>query len=512
MSSSGLRDTYCSTIAYEVEHISNHEQRSWLRQQIESGAHRLPLSRERKLELLDRLTRVESFERYLRKAFLGQKTFSIEGLDVMVPMLEEMLVMLAEEGTPEVRLGMAHRGRLAVITHVVDRPYEEVLEEFEHAQERGLVHREGDVTGDVKYHQGASGTYETPTGKKIRVVLANNPSHLEAVDSVVEGQTRAVQTDRTSHRRQSSTARKAAAILIHGDAAFDGQGVVAEVFNLQALEGYTTGGTVHVIANNQIGFTTLPPQGRSTRYASDSPKALTSPSSTSTLTIWRRPSPRCIWPSSTGAASIATQSSISSGIAASDTTRRTNPRTPNRSCTSALHRTQARGRSSRQRLIEEGTLSAAEIDASLQRAEARVASRTRGGKGRGARSRERDTKPRQTDHANGALLRRALPARNATPIQCTVARGRSRDFTIHPKLARQLERRLEALGPAGEIDWGLGEAFAFGEPSRRRHSDSPDRPRHRAGNVQPPPLGAPRCEDRRGLDSHAAPRCSKGIV
>ncbi len=263
-----LRDTYCSTIAYEVEHISNHEQRSWLRQQIESGAHRQPLSRERKLELLDRLTRVESFERYLRKAFLGQKTFSIEGLDVMVPMLEEMLVMLAEEGTPEVRLGMAHRGRLAVITHVVDRPYEEVLEEFEHAQERGLVHRQGDVTGDVKYHQGASGTYETPTGKKIRVVLANNPSHLEAVDSVVEGQTRAVQTDRTSSVAIVDSA-KAAAILIHGDAAFDGQGVVAEVFNMQSLEGYTTGGTVHVIANNQIGFTTLPPQGRSTRYASD---------------------------------------------------------------------------------------------------------------------------------------------------------------------------------------------------------------------------------------------------
>ncbi|HEV2879283.1 MAG TPA: 2-oxo acid dehydrogenase subunit E2, partial [Candidatus Eremiobacteraceae bacterium] len=191
-----LRDTYCSTIAYEVEHISKHEQRSWLRQQIESGAHRQPLSRERKLELLERLTRVEAFERYLRKAFLGQKTFSIEGLDAMVPMLEEILHMLADEGTSEARLGMAHRGRLAVITHVVDRPYEEVLLEFEQAQERGLVAPSGDVTGDVKYHQGATGTYETQNGKKIHVVLANNPSHLEAVDSVVEGQTRAVQTDR----------------------------------------------------------------------------------------------------------------------------------------------------------------------------------------------------------------------------------------------------------------------------------------------------------------------------
>ncbi|MDQ6781720.1 MAG: thiamine pyrophosphate-dependent enzyme, partial [Candidatus Eremiobacteraeota bacterium] len=262
-----LRDTYASTIAYDVEHISNHEQRSWLRQQIESGAHRKPLSRERKLELLERLTRVESFERYLRKAFLGQKTFSIEGLDNMIPMLEEMLIMLADEGVAEVHMGMAHRGRLAVITHVVDRPYEEVLAEFEHAQMRGLVHREGDVTGDVKYHQGAHGTYETH-GTKIRVVLAHNPSHLEAVDSVVEGQTRAVQTDRTPNIAQLDL-RRAAAILIHGDAAFSAQGTVAEVFNFQSLPGYTTGGTLHIIANNQIGFTTLPPQGRSTRYASD---------------------------------------------------------------------------------------------------------------------------------------------------------------------------------------------------------------------------------------------------
>lgn len=453
-----LRDTYCSTIAYEVEHISNHEQRSWLRQQIESGAHRMRLSRERKLELLDRLTRVESFERYLRKAFLGQKTFSIEGLDVMVPMLEEMLVMLAEEGTPEVRLGMAHRGRLAVITHVVDRPYEEVLEEFEHAQERGLVHREGDVTGDVKYHQGASGTYETPTGKKMRVVLANNPSHLEAVDSVVEGQTRAVQTDRTNPVAVVDSA-KAAAILIHGDAAFDGQGIVAEVFNMQALEGYTTGGTVHVIANNQIGFTTLPPQGRSTRYASDPAKGFDVPiihvnaddleaaiAAVHLAVEYRRRFHRDAVIDLIGYRRF--------GHNEADEPAYTQP---------LMYERIASHPSAREifakRLVEEGTLSAAEIDASLQRARARVEAAHEVAKAQAVAA-ARDTKPRQTEHANGALVETRVPAETLRRLNAQLLEVEP-GFTIHPKLARQLERRLEALGPTGEIDWGLGEAFAF---------------------------------------------------
>jgi len=203
-----LRAIYCSTIAYEVEHITRHEQRSWLRKQIESGAHMAPVSKERRLRLLDRLTRVEAFERYLRKAFLGQKTFSIEGVDAMVPMMEEMLDLFAEDGVREIDLGMAHRGRLSVITHVVDRPYEEILREFEQAESRG-VQGEGDVTGDVKYHQGAAGTYSTADGKQIGVVLANNPSHLEAVDGVVEGRTRASQTNRTANVASLDTRRAA---------------------------------------------------------------------------------------------------------------------------------------------------------------------------------------------------------------------------------------------------------------------------------------------------------------
>ena len=454
-----LKDTYCSTIAYEVEHISNHEQRSWLRQQIESGAHRQPLSRERKLELLERLTRVEAFERYLRKTFLGQKTFSIEGLDAMVPILEEILHMLADEGTSEARLGMAHRGRLAVITHVVDRPYEEVLQEFEQAQERGLTAREGDVTGDVKYHQGATGTYETQNGKKIHVLLANNPSHLEAVDSVVEGQTRAVQTDRSANIAKLDLSR-AAAILIHGDAAFAGQGVVAEVFNMQSLAGYTTGGTLHIIANNQIGFTTLPRDARSTRYASDLAKGFDVPiihvnaddveaaiAAVHLAVEYRRRFHRDALIDLIGYRRF--------GHNEADEPAYTQPEMYKRI---EAHPT-AREIFAR-RLIEEGTLTEAEGNASAQRAQRRVAEAHAAVKARAAQMTAKESKARPAETNDGATVNTSVSVNVLNRINEELLKV-PHDFTVHPKLVRQLERRKTALQPTSEIDWGLGEAFAF---------------------------------------------------
>jgi 2-oxoglutarate dehydrogenase E1 component len=270
-----LRETYSSTIAYEIEHISNAKQRTWLRDYIESGRNRVKESPQRQIDFLERLTQVESFDRYVRKTFLGQKTFSGEGLDVMVPMLEEMLDMLADDGAENAVIGMAHRGRLNVIAHVVNSPYEEVMTEFEAAQYRGNV-GDDDVMGDVKYHHGATGTFTTSKGKTIGVTLAHNPSHLEAVDPVVEGSARALQTDH-SHGTPEQDHKRAVPILIHGDAAFTGQGIVAEVFNMQSLPGYETGGTIHLIANNQIGFTTDPADARSTRYASDLAKGFDVP-------------------------------------------------------------------------------------------------------------------------------------------------------------------------------------------------------------------------------------------
>ncbi|GAC1580170.1 MAG: 2-oxoglutarate dehydrogenase E1 component [Candidatus Elarobacter sp.] len=267
-----LRETYSSTIAYEIEHISNTQQREWLRDYIETGMHRRQLTPQRRVQVLQRLTKVETMERYFRKQFMSQKTFSIEGLDVMVPMLEETISMLAEDGTKTIVLGMSHRGRLSTIAHVVNRPYEELLAEFESAAQREELRNPesigDDVTGDVKYHHGATGEYTTPVGTPVKVELASNPSHLEAVNGVVEGMTRCLQTDHTVNP-PTINAEVAAPILIHGDAAFAAQGVVAEVLNLQGLAGYTTGGTIHIISNNQVGFTTDPSEARSTRYASD---------------------------------------------------------------------------------------------------------------------------------------------------------------------------------------------------------------------------------------------------
>jgi 2-oxoglutarate dehydrogenase E1 component len=271
-----LQEIYCGPIAYEIEHISDHEERVWLRQAIESGRYRQPLDAEQQVALLARLSRVEGMEHYLRRSFLGQKQFSIEGLDVMVPMLDEAIERAAETGAHEVVIGMAHRGRLNVLAHIVGRPYDVILREFEGERtiEAVVVSEEGG-SGDVKYHLGAAGTRATRAGD-ITVTLAANPSHLEAVDPVVEGRARAEQTDRST-REGYHDPTIALPILIHGDASFAGQGEVAETLNLQGLAGYSTGGTLHLIANNQVGFTTDPEDGRSTRYSSDLAKGFDIP-------------------------------------------------------------------------------------------------------------------------------------------------------------------------------------------------------------------------------------------
>jgi len=271
-----LQEKYCGTIAYEIEHIADHEQRVWLRRMIEAGEHRQPLETEQKLWVLDRLTEVEGFERFVRRAYLAQKQFSIEGLDMMVPMMDVLVEAAAESGAHEVVLGMAHRGRLNILSHTLGLPYDRVLRFFE-AESRVVEGTEvsGGGTGDVKYHMGASAAVDTQSGS-IDVTLMPNPSHLEVVNPVVEGRTRASQTLQRGHEL-TFDGSAAVPVLIHGDAAFAGQGVVAETLNLQALDGYQTGGTVHLIANNQVGFTTNPNDGRSTRYASDLAKGFDMP-------------------------------------------------------------------------------------------------------------------------------------------------------------------------------------------------------------------------------------------
>src|SRR5881398_88544 len=271
-----LQKTYCGTIAYEVEHIGSHVERLWLRQVIESGQHRTLLSAEQRQKLLLRLTAVEGLERFLHRAYLGQKRFSIEGLDVLVPMLDQTIELAGVSGARRVVLGMAHRGRLNVLAHIVGLPYETIFAEFE-----GGSHVEGTLTpeggtGDVKYHHGADGVYQTASGRPVNVTLSPNPSHLEAVNPVVEGRARANQTNRRG-KDPIHDGTVALPLLIHGDASFAAQGVVAETFNLARLRGYATGGTIHLIANNQVGFTTDPKEGRSTDYSSDLAKGFDAP-------------------------------------------------------------------------------------------------------------------------------------------------------------------------------------------------------------------------------------------
>lgn len=277
-----LRATYCGTIAYEIEHIASHRQRAWLREKIESGAYRLPLSQEEQRFLLKRLIEVDALERFMHKAYLGQHQFSIEGLDMTVPMLDELIKLSAQEGAQKVVLGMAHRGRLNVLAHNVGRPYDTIFAEFEGASSieadalEAITTIPQGGTGDVKYHLGSRGDYALPDGRTIRVELESNPSHLEYVHPVVEGATRAAQTVREgAHVTQDHNA--AIPIVIHGDASFTGQGVVAETLNLQGLDGYKVGGTIHIIMNNQIGFTTDPEDGRSTHWASDLAKGFDVP-------------------------------------------------------------------------------------------------------------------------------------------------------------------------------------------------------------------------------------------
>lgn len=271
-----LREIYCGTIAYEIEHIASHQERVWLRRVIESGEHRHPLSDEHKQALLTELTRVDTLERFLQRNYLGHKRFGIEGLDMLVPMLHRALDLAADETTCEAVIGMAHRGRLNVLAHILGLPYETLLAEFEGGREVEETLTPVGGTGDVKYHHGAEGIFETWRGEKVAVTLMPNPSHLEAVDPVVVGNARARQTNRTGIEVDHDPVR-VLPILIHGDAAFAAQGVVAETINLARLAGYSTGGTLHVIANNQVGFTTDPAEARSTDFASDLAKGFDVP-------------------------------------------------------------------------------------------------------------------------------------------------------------------------------------------------------------------------------------------
>jgi 2-oxoglutarate dehydrogenase E1 component len=455
-----LRATYCGSIAYEVEHIASHDERVWLRQVIESGEHHAPLTAAERRALLERLTVVEGLERFLHKAYLGQKRFSIEGLDAMVPMLDQLLTGAGNAGARDVVIGMTHRGRLNVLAHIVGVSYEAILAEFEAG--RGGTDARAPKGGldDVKYHLGADGAYGTPDGKQLHVTLSPNPSHLEAVNPVVEGHARAQQTDRLAAGATHQPDRTIP-ILIHGDAAFAAQGVVAETFNMARLAGYTTGGTLHLIANNQVGFTTEPSEARSTVYSSDLAKGFDVPiihvnsddpeaclaaarlawmyrekfhgDVVIDLVGYRR------YGHNEGDEPAYTQPLMSAAIAAHPSVRE-------------LYRSS---------LVDGGVVSAEEADGWTTAVAKDLAARQAAVRGRHAEPLfdrgEEAISAEESGEPLTAVDAQALRALNAALLATPDG------FTVNPKLAKQLERRLAALdSPEPHIEWAHAEALAFG--------------------------------------------------
>jgi multifunctional 2-oxoglutarate metabolism enzyme len=475
-----LRQTYCGTIAYEIEHISSHRQRVWLREQIESGAFRQPLGAEERKALLKRLVEVDALERFMHKAYLGQHQFSIEGLDMTVPMLDELIQLAAAYGGHEVVIGMAHRGRLNVLAHNLGRSYDTIFAEFEGASTLEAVTTipQGG-TGDVKYHHGTQGSYNLPGGGTIRVNLESNPSHLEYVSSVVEGATRAAQTSRTGPRSHQDT-NAAVPIVIHGDASFPAQGVVAETLNLQALDGYQVGGTVHLIMNNQVGFTTDPDDARSTRWASDLAKGFDVP----IIHVNADDVPACM---SAVRLAFAFREEFGHDVLIdligyrrfghneSDEPAYTQPEMYAKIKTKKrVYELWA------EQLVEDKVVSAEDVERTgqevwdnltllHQRLKSRILAAAEHG------TVDQGTGEYQLDRSPSPDVDTAVPAARVRELGLELLRTPD-GFTVHPKLVKQLERRRESLDdnrldpshpdpshPSGEarIDWAHAEALAF---------------------------------------------------
>ncbi|MDP1848086.1 MAG: multifunctional oxoglutarate decarboxylase/oxoglutarate dehydrogenase thiamine pyrophosphate-binding subunit/dihydrolipoyllysine-residue succinyltransferase subunit [Solirubrobacteraceae bacterium] len=460
-----LRETYCGTIAYEIEHISSHRQRTWLRAKIESGEFRAPLSADEQKALLKRLIEVDALERFMHKAYLGQKQFSIEGLDMTVPMLDELIQLCAGNGGREVVLGMAHRGRLNVLAHNLGRPYDTIFAEFEGASTLEAVTTipQGG-TGDVKYHHGAQGSYQLPDGSSILVNLESNPSHLEYVGPVVTGATRAAQTTRLGPHARRDVA-SAVPIVLHGDAALPAQGVVPETLNLQALDGYSVGGTLHLVQNNQVGFTTDPDDARSTRWASDVAKGFDVP----IIHVNADDVAACI---AAVRLAFAFRQEFGHDVLIdligyrrfghneADEPAYTQPEQATR-----IRRHKRVSEIWAEQLIAQGVISKPEVDQQtgevwdeLTRLHQRLKAQIRHAEEVG-----------QVEQATGEYTLDRTPS---PEVKTAVSAERLRilnkelvaipeGFTVHPKLVKQLERRRDALGPDGGIDWAHAESLAF---------------------------------------------------
>ena len=450
-----LKESYVGHIGFEFEHLEDATRARWLWAQVESGVHIDPLDDETKTWVLERLTQVEGLEQFLHRAYLGQKRFSGEGTDMMVPMLDVAIREAAVRGGRRVVLGMAHRGRLNVLAHILQVPYEALFAEFEGVKLDSAFRVQG--SGDVKYHHGAEAEYAVEGHDPVRVTLAPNPSHLEYVDPVVIGMSRAWQYGGNSsgdHAERDAVVP----ILIHGDAAFAAEGVVAETLNMSRLPGYAVGGTIHIIANNQIGFTTDPGEGRSTRYASDLAKGFDIP----VLHVNGDRPEACIAAVRLAMAYreqyhedmvIDLVGYRRHGHNEGDEPAYTQPELYARIREHPTVRSLWAGR-----LVEEGTVTAEEADAIQERVleRFRAAQDTvKSGEAPklfGKRPEAPETSVPDRTGLDLDTLRRINEASVSVP----------EGFTIHPKLARQLNKRVEDFDETSTVDWAHGEALAFG--------------------------------------------------
>ncbi len=443
-----LRDAYCRTVGVEYMHIQEPEQKRWIQAQVEGTEHRA--TAEEQQTLMERLNAAEAFERFLHTRYIGQKRFGLEGAESAIVLLGSVLDEAAAAGMAEAVLGMAHRGRLNVLANVVGKSYGEIFREFEGDLDPETVQG----SGDVKYHKGAAGKFVSASGAEIPVTLASNPSHLEAVDPVVEGMARARQD-----LLENADSFPVLSVLIHGDAAFAGQGVVAETLNLSALRGYRTGGTVHLVINNQLGFTTAPEEARSSVYPTDVAKMVQAP-----IFHVNGDDPEAC--ARVGRLAFAFRQRFHKDVVVDmvcyrrfghnegDEPSYTQPQMYDR-----IERKRSVRKLYTEALINRGDLTLEEAERALDDFQARLQVALEETRSAAPPQLESlpsppplppDPVPMPTGVEAATLDRIAAALHEAPP-----------GFTVHPKLARQLAARARAYAE-GEVDWALGEALAFG--------------------------------------------------
>jgi 2-oxoglutarate dehydrogenase E1 component len=450
-----LREFYSSKIGFEISHLGIFEEREWLRQQIESGRLHAPLSNEEKKSILQRLTDVDGLERFLGRAYQGYKRFSIEGSDILVPMLDVAIESAATHGAREVNLAMAHRGRINVLAHTLSKPYATIFEEFEgkHATTNAVSE-----TGDVKYHLGATGIRKVASGEDVEIVLIPNPSHLEIVNPVLEGVARARQVLAGNGKRDEAAVLP---ICIHGDAAFPGEGVVAETLNLSGLHAYRTGGTLHIIVNNQVGFTTDPIDARSTHYASDLAKGFEVP----IVHVNADDAESCVH-----VVRLAVDYRAKFGkdflIDVVGYRRHGHNETDEPAFTQPILYKKIRAHPTPRevwasRLVSEGVVTEEEVkkldvDAAANFDRIQTAMKA----GEIHLPEYNPPKGAEADQSGACTGDTAVDADRLRKLNDRLLKWPS-NFKVNPRLAKNLARRGEAMGDAGGIDWGHAEALAF---------------------------------------------------